>query len=192
VSILLLRFSSSLYSPEFRLSSVLISPLFVSRSCVPRRSPHSTVSIRCQRRPQTGRCHVVEHELEPPAEAALRVRFTAPDNGRTVSVVLYRDGFIAHGLHVGHRTVVCNTTGWAVGEAAAYGADATEWQCSMVSGPCHLCCRRRGAERRPVRECRLEWRALQEMVDDERAARPFASSSVLLHDPPLSFKSTTR
>jgi len=43
------------------------------------------------------------------------ITFTAPANAQKVKVVLYHGGFVTHSVHMGHRMLELDVTGWAAG-----------------------------------------------------------------------------
>ncbi|KAI5801742.1 putative galactose oxidase [Peziza echinospora] len=49
---------------------------------------------------------------------AFTVTFTAPTAAVDVKIVLYHGGFVTHSVHMGHRMVYCDRTGWVAGATA--------------------------------------------------------------------------
>ena len=50
--------------------------------------------------------------------AAFIVTLIAPLGATTIQVVLYHGGFVTHSLHMNHRMIVLDTTGWVAGATA--------------------------------------------------------------------------
>ena len=47
-----------------------------------------------------------------------KVTLTAPANAKTVKVMLYHGGFVTHSVHMGHRMLDLDTSGWLAGQAS--------------------------------------------------------------------------
>ncbi|MCJ1293606.1 hypothetical protein MMC34_005161 [Xylographa carneopallida] len=50
--------------------------------------------------------------------ATFIITLIAPSGAQTVQVVLYHGGFVTHSLHMNHRMIVLDTTGWVAGATA--------------------------------------------------------------------------
>ncbi|MCJ1437254.1 hypothetical protein MMC27_006640 [Xylographa pallens] len=50
--------------------------------------------------------------------ATFTITLTAPPGAQKVQVVLYHGGFVTHSLHMNHRMIVLDTTGWVAGATA--------------------------------------------------------------------------
>lgn len=61
---------------------------------------------------------VLSSTIVPANGATFMISLTVPAGAQTVSVVLYHGGFVTHSLHMGHRMVVLDSTGWAAGATA--------------------------------------------------------------------------
>lgn len=53
-----------------------------------------------------------------PNGSTFMVGFTSPGGAQTCNVVLYHGGFVTHSLHMGHRMLLLDSTGWNAGTTA--------------------------------------------------------------------------
>jgi hypothetical protein len=62
--------------------------------------------------------NVVLSTLAVKTGGQFKVTFTAVANAKTVKVMLYHGGFVTHSVHMGHRMLDLDTTGWVAGQTA--------------------------------------------------------------------------